>query len=294
MNISLIVNPNAGKKRGLDAAGLASSLLHETGIGVETFISQKPGGTLEIAKDIDLDETDGVLAVGGDGTLFEIINGLLSQRGSLDIPIGQIPVGTGNSFIKDLGIATVEESVQHVIRGSSREIDLGLFTSGDESWYFVNLLGAGFVSDVAYKAKQFKAFGALGYVAGVMEALKNLRAVPSKITIDGTTFSRNMQFIEICNSRYTGGAMMMAPGAAIDDGLLDIVLLNRITRRRLLYLFPSLFKGTHVDAEEVEVIQGKRITVETEIPLPLTPDGETFGTTPISVEVVPKKIRMFC
>ena len=88
--------------------------------------------------------------------------------------------------------------------------------------------------------------------------------------------------------------MMMAPGAQIDDGKFDVVLLNRITRRKLLKLFPSIFSGTHIEDESVEVLRGTKVSLETETPLALTPDGETFGETPIEAEVLPGAVTMFC
>ena len=111
--------------------------------------------------------------------------------------------------------------------------------------------------------------------------------------IDGKTIERYCIFVKICNSRFTGGNMMVAPAAAIDDGLLDIVLLNRISKAPPLKLFPRIFKGTHVQAESVEVFRGKKIVLRTENPLPLTPDGETFGYTPIEVSIFPRKVEMF-
>ncbi|MBN2510247.1 MAG: diacylglycerol kinase family lipid kinase [Spirochaetales bacterium] len=294
MKISMIVNPNAGKKKGLAAAERASIVLREAGFEVETFISQKPGETLALARDLDIRGTDGILAVGGDGTLFEVINGLLTERKDIPVPLGQIPVGTGNSFIKDLGILSVEDAVAKVVGGNTRQVDLGRFTAGGESWYFINLLGAGFVSEVAYRAKQFKMFGPLAYVGGVFSALTALKAVPSRITIDGKVHSRDLLFIELCNSRYTGGDMLMAPGAAIDDGLFDIIVMSKATRRRVLQLLPLIFTGKHVQDTTIEVFQGVQVDVDTDLPLPLTPDGETFGSTPVSARMLPGRLRMFC
>ena len=117
MKICLIVNPNAGKKQGLEVADTVSGLLREAGIHTESLVSPHPGGTREIAEALDLEHWNGVVAVGGDGTLFEVINGLFSASGSLTVPVGQIPVGTGNSFSKDLEIHSVEDAVALIVQG---------------------------------------------------------------------------------------------------------------------------------------------------------------------------------
>lgn len=294
MNLALIVNPHAGNKHGLKAAHRVSGILNENGHEAHLLISEFPGNTIDIAESIDVDLFDGILAVGGDGTLFEVINGLLKNKKELKIPLGQIPVGTGNSFIKDLGVTTEEDALKAVLSGNVREIDLGEFTYSGGSHFFVNLLGSGFVSNVAYRARKYKLFGALSYILGVLEELVVLKAVDIELNIDGTMIKRKAVFTEICNSRYTGGDMLMAPGAEIDDGLLDVVVLNRITRRKLLSLFPLLFKGEHVNDDALEVFRGREISLKSEKPLMLTPDGETFGDTPIEVKVHPGKIKMFC
>ncbi len=294
MNLALIVNPHAGNKHGLKAAHRASGILNENGHEAHLLISEFPGNTIDIAVSIDVKIFDGILAVGGDGTLFEVINGLLKNKKELKIPLGQIPVGTGNSFIKDLGVLTEDDALKAVLSGNFREIDLGEFTYSGGSHHFINLLGTGFVSNVAYRARKYKLLGSLSYILGVLEELIVLKAVDIELKIDGTLIKRKAVFTEICNSRYTGGNMLMAPGAEIDDGLLDVVVLNRISRRKILSLFPLLFKGEHVDDDAVEVFKGKEISLRCEKPLMLTPDGETFGDTPIDVRVHPGKIKMFC
>jgi YegS/Rv2252/BmrU family lipid kinase len=231
--------------------------------------------------------------VGGDGTLSEIINGLYAGSGSISIPLGQVPVGTGNSFIKDLDIHSVEDAVSALVRGETRDIDLGHFECDAGAYYFANLLGAGFVTNVALRAGKYKKLGALSYILGVFEETVRLEPTPLSIDIDGRLIERDGIFVEICNSRFTGGNMMMAPSARVDDGLLDVVVLSRVSRGRLLKLLPTIFKGTHTDAPEVEVFRGATVNVRAATPLALTPDGEIFGHTPIRVSMHPGAIKVF-
>ena len=293
MRICLIVNPHAGKKQGLAAAKTAARLLGDADIEAEILVSSWPGQTVELASGLDQSAWDGVVAVGGDGTLFEMINGILASSNPPAVPVGQIPVGTGNSFLKDLGVESVEDGVDRLMKGKVRKIDLGHFSSAAGDFYFVNLLGAGFVSNVAYRAGKYRAFGAFSYILGVVEEVIGLTSTPVTLNIDGRVIERDCVFVEICNSRFTGGNMMMAPSAEIDDGLLDVVVLSRVSRLTILKLLPTIFEGKHVDAPAVEVFRGRRILLRSERPLSLTPDGETFGETPIDVTVHRHKLEIF-
>ncbi|MBN1154729.1 diacylglycerol kinase family lipid kinase [candidate division KSB1 bacterium] len=294
MNLLLIVNPVAGKNRGEKALQRALPLLEKKRIHYDVKTSDFAGATVEIARQLDPSKYDGVIAVGGDGTLFEMLNGLLKSKPNLELPIGQIPVGTGNSFIKDLAIETIDDAIEKIAGGKHRKIDVGSFKYPEGEHYFINLLGTGFVSNVAHRAGRYKALGPLSYVLGVFGEVARLRSVPMELTVDGKVFTRDYIFAEICNSTKTGGNMIMAPEAKIDDGLLDVILLNNLSKVNLLKLFPQIFKGTHVADSHVESFRGKQIKIVTDVPQRLTPDGEVFGTTPIEVSILPQKVAMFC
>jgi diacylglycerol kinase (ATP) len=294
MKLFLILNPTAGKNKGERAIAKATPLLEKAGIQFELKISEFSGHAIKIAEEFDPSKYDGIVAVGGDGTLFEILNGLLKSNPDFDLPIGQIPVGTGNSFIKDLGIHTIEDAVEKIVGGKTQQVDAGHFKYPEGENFFINLLGTGFVSNVAHQAGKYKALGPLSYIIGVFEEVIQLKSVPLELTIDGKVYQRDYIFTEICNSTKTGGNMIMAPDAKIDDGLLDVILLNDISKFNLLKVFPQIFKGTHVNDSHVETFKGKHIKIVTETPQRLTPDGEVFGTTPIEVSILPNKITMFC
>ncbi len=294
MKLFFIVNPAAGKNKGLKAIKTAIPLLEQKGIPLEVSTSEFPGHATEIAQKFDPSKFDGIIAIGGDGTLFEILNGILKTHHDFDLPIGQIPVGTGNSFIKDLGIQTIKDAVEKISGGKTRKVDVGFFKYPEGEYYFINLLGTGFVANVAHRAGKYKALGPLSYVFGVFEEVVQLRSVPMEMTIDGKVYQRDYIFAEICNSTKTGGNMIMAPDAKIDDGLLDVILLNKISKFNLIKVFPQIFKGTHVLDSHVETFKGRHIKIVTQTPQRLTPDGEVFGSTPIEVLILPQKITMFC
>ena len=294
MPFCIIVNPNAGRKKGLAESRHLQDALDRQGTEYDTFISEAPGQDMELARRINPSAYEGIIVVGGDGTLFEVLNGLFAERDRLEIPLGVIPVGTGNSFIRDLNITDRQQAVDAILSGRTRDVDLGTFTCSDGRFCFINLLGAGFVSNVAHRALRYKRLGALSYVAGVLEELIVMKPVTVRLEIDGTVHRREVLFVEICNSRFTGGNMMMAPEASIDDGLFDIVLASPMSRIKLLRLFPSIFKGRHVEDPLIEVFRGASVKLKADRPMSLTPDGETFGTTPLEAGIQAGKIRMFC
>jgi len=262
-------------------------------VQVETIYSEYRGHLIQIAEREVRGNWDGIAAVGGDGTLFEVINGMMQGDSRLPIPLGVIPVGTGNSFSRDLDIKTHEDAIAKIISGTTRKVDLGFCRAADRSFYFINILGFGFVADVAQKAALYKKWGALSYVIGVFIITRNLRSYPLECEIDGHRLQRDNIFVEICNSSKTGGDMIMAPQARIDDGLLDVVILNKVSRSRLLSALPKIFKGTHVHMPDVETFQAREMRFHPNQAKVLTPDGEIIGQTPITVSVLGGKLQVF-
>ena len=293
MKLLLVTNPAAGKGKGLDVSEQAAQFLKSNDIEPVVTVSEYPGHVNELMRTVDVDRNDGIVAVGGDGTLFELINGLLGTHETLSIPLGQIPVGTGNSFIKDMGIQTPDDALKKILSRNTKPVDVGFFSYQGGEHYFINILGFGFVANVAHRARKYKMFGGLSYIFGVLEEVIILSSTHLDITVDGKTYHRENTFVEISNSTCTGGDMIMAPDAKIDDGYLDVVLLNKVSRIKLLKAFPKIFKGTHVEMDEVEVFKARHIIAKTDNPQILTPDGEVFGSTPIEVKVLPEKVRMF-
>lgn len=293
MRLCLIVNPNAGRRASVAIASRVTAELERAGIDSATLVSSRVGETRTLAARLDVAEWDGVVAVGGDGTLFDVVNGLLDARDEIPLPVGQIPVGTGNSFIRDLGVESVEDALVPILAGTTRRVDLGRFTSSAGEYAFVNLLGAGFVSDVAHRASRYKGRGTLSYLLATLREVMRLAPATVTLTVDGRVIEREAIFVEICNSRYTGGAMMMAPDALIDDGLFDVVVARAMPRRTVLALLPLIFSGRHVESPLVEVFRGAHVTLVADRPLALTPDGETFGTTPITATIAPGAVELF-
>jgi YegS/Rv2252/BmrU family lipid kinase len=287
----IIANPHAGHGRGARALSEVEAYMAERRMAHRTVVSSHPGHVTELAAEAAGRGESPLVLVGGDGTLFEALNGMV--KAGRFIPVAQIPLGSGNSFIKDLGIESVEDGLRALTEGRTRAVDIGRVRSAAGEYHFVNLVGAGFVADVASRAVAFKLFGDFSYTIGVLIGLLTLRATPLRLTVDGTESVRDAVFIEVCNSRKTGGDMIMAPAAEVDDGLFDVVIARAMNRRTLLKLFPLIFTGEHVKDPHVETFRCSRISVSFDVPRKVTPDGEIIGTTPLDIEVVPRKLEVF-
>jgi len=293
VKLILLINPSAGKHKGVKTANQAIDTFQKQGIEVEFFYSEYQGHLIELTRKVVEKENQGIVAIGGDGTVFEVINGMMQADKSLPNPLGIIPVGTGNSFSKDLSIHSTEEAIQNIISGKTRPVDLGKCRYKDQLFYFINVLGFGFVADIVKQALSYKKLGDLSYVIGVFLTLKNLESYQLDFEIDGINYQRENIFVEICNSRMTGGNMLMSPQTEIDNGYLDVVLLNKISKFGIVQAFPKIYKGTHISMKEVEVIRGKEMIFKPTVKKTLTPDGEIIGQTPIKLSILPRKIQIF-
>jgi YegS/Rv2252/BmrU family lipid kinase len=293
--------------RGRKVLKHATEWLAQNGIATHQLISQYAGHLFQALPPLLKDDWQTILVLGGDGTLFEVINICLeSTRERFTTPLAVIPGGTGNSFSKDLASKntrgnTLSDFLRKVTHGMPQAVDVARcrFNNGIEigrSWhknefYFINVLGTGFVAEVNHCARGFKKLGMLGYAVSVLAKLADLHAYQMRLVLDGQVVDRPNTFIAICNSRYIGGNMKIAPEANIHDSMLDIVVANSISRWELIRAFPQIFSGTHTSHPEVEVFRARHVSVETDPPSLLTPDGESLGATPIQVEILPGKLH---
>lgn len=290
----LIYNPQAGHRRAEKMLPDVEKCLNENGIEFDLQLTDYPEHATEITSKIDLRPYAGVIAGGGDGTLFEVVNGLFRNKARKTPPLGILPIGTGNAAARDLNLDSEkwQEAVKIIAAGRTRGVDLGRFTSHGQTYYFINILGLGFVADVTKTAKSLKIFGNVSYTLGVLWQTLRLPLHDLSIEIDGKTYKRRNLFVEISNTRYTSN-FLMAPDAEIDDGFLDVTLANKMGRIRLLSVFPKVFTGEHVGEKEVEQFKAKKISIKTDPPKVLTPDGELIGITPIEVECMHKALDVF-
>ncbi len=294
MKILLIYNPQAGHQRAKKLLNQVESYFKQKEIEFELFLTDYPRHATEFIAKSDFSQFDGIIAAGGDGTLFEVINGYFQNSLKKRIPVGVLPVGTGNAFARDLNIESSQwkEAIDIISLNKPKKVDVGKYITENKTYYFLNILGLGFVADVGETARHLKLLGNISYTIGVLYRTLLLNTHQLTIEIDGQTYERENIFVEISNSKYTAD-FLMAPNAENDDGYLDITLLGKITRTKLLKFFPKVFTGEHIHFEEIETFKAKKINVTTIPQKILTPDGELFGKTPIEVECLHQAVEVF-
>jgi diacylglycerol kinase (ATP) len=294
MKVLLVYNSYAGHGHAGKILPQVEAALTDFGIEFDLQLTNYPGHGIEITQNADLSLYDGLIAAGGDGTLFEVINGYFHNTGDVRIPIGILPVGTGNAFARDLeqDVTNWMEAIQIIADRKTRKVDVGKYHSHGQDYYYLNILGIGFVADVTRIAHKLKMFGNISYTLGVFYRTIFLSADKMSVKIDGQQFERECTFIEISNTRYTAN-FLMAPNAVIDDGLLDVTIAKKLSRRRLLYCFPKIFTGEHILLPEVETFQAKSIKIVSTKPKVLSPDGELIGITPVEIECLKQAVEVY-
>ncbi len=168
----------------------------------------------------------------------------------------------------------------------------------EDDYYFINIIGMGFVVDAGRTTMKIKKLGKSAYTLTTLWQTAKLKKYPIKLTLTDKNnqievIDQDLVFVEVANSRYTGTSFLIAPEAKINDGLLDVIILKKISRAKTLRLFPSIYSGKHINYEEVECRQVKSISIETPKPMPLMPDGEFLGQTPVTINCIEQTLGIF-
>ncbi|MBC8375993.1 MAG: diacylglycerol kinase family lipid kinase [FCB group bacterium] len=290
----IIYNPWAARGRAGKLLPQIEAYLQEIDLASDILITDHHGHGMELVKEADFSHYSAVIAAGGDGTLFEVINGYFGNNSSKRIPVGVIPVGTSNAFVKDMELHDHDwKSALDIIKaGKTQKFDVGRFANQGQTWYYLNILGVGLVADIVATANKLKSLGSISYTLGSFYHILRLKTFQVKLDLDGLLIERENVFVEISNSRYTGN-YLMAPAAKTDDGLLDITILGPKSRIGLMRSFPKIITGEHIHMEEVECFQASHIGIESNIPKVLTPDGELMGSTPLEIDCLKQAIDVF-
>jgi diacylglycerol kinase (ATP) len=291
----MLFNPLAhGGRAGRDL-GLIQQVAGERGLQLDTHVAVDANAAQQWLAEQDLSACEGVIAAGGDGTLFQTLNGLMQHPEESRPPLGVLPIGTGNAFSRDLGLASGDwrTALDRIGEGKTRGMDIGQVDCKEGRMYFLNIAGMGFVVDAGHSAKKLKGVGQAAYTLGTLWQTLRLSSHTLRMEVDGVELEQENLFAEISNSRYTGTSFLIAPGAAIDDGLLDLTLLEKLSRTRLLRLFPSIYSGKHVEYPEISVIQGRHFRIMEPKAYPMMMDGEFIGSTPAEIRCLPGAIRVF-
>ena len=267
--------------------------MEQRGVELDIAFTEAPRHATELARAAAADGRRRFLSVGGDGTAAELVNGLVDAGVSEECEIAMLPLGTGNSFLRDFGLTDTERAVDAVARGDSTPIDVLRLTHAEGVIHFINTMGTGFVARAGELTNdRFKFLGAAGYIAAVLVCVARLRYEKNTLRYAGTTDDATTVLTSFSNSQFTGGSMRMAPDAQVADGLLDVVRAGRLGRAALVAAFARIFAGTHTDLDDVWTRQVDRVEFVDPSSQAVLIDGDLFHLTPLSIDVLPGALRL--
>ncbi|MBN2211332.1 MAG: diacylglycerol kinase family lipid kinase [Sedimentisphaerales bacterium] len=288
----LIVNPHGGRKKSRVILEKIAPVFAEAGHELDVRETRYAGHARIMANTLNFNEHKGLCAIGGDGTMHEIINGMLTRSDGRKIPLGLVAGGTGNSFMHDLDCLDPLEAARRIIAGNLRKLDIAHVRANGEIIYGFNIIGWGLPTHINLRAEKLRWLRGQRYnVASLIEIMKNTRRL-AKIEIEGHTIAGDFGLILACNTIHAGNAMKIAPLAQMDDGMIDLLIVRKAGRRKLLSLFSKIFKGGHVGDPVVVYHQVREFSI---VPLEnhiLNIDGELVGNTPIHVTMLPGEVEV--
>ena len=294
--VHLLVNPYSGKKKGRSVAQRVIELVKEAGVDIEASYSAYSGHLVTMASALVLGKGDLIAVVGGDGSLSETITGrmLLGRKEKDTFAI--IPAGTGNSHAHDLGLSSVEQAVEALLRGQRQDLDLAKVelteglpgATGDTMVrYSHNLVTWGLGVDSTIQAEKMRWMGPIRYDVGILMAIMANRRRTATLRLDDRIITDDFTLFLVQNTQTGGSMLPLAPGASTDDGLMDIGILKKMTRRDVLKAFGMLKKeGRHVFHPRVDYHRFTSLSIETEQPTAINIDGENIGSTPLHMTVL--------
>jgi diacylglycerol kinase (ATP) len=296
-----IVNPAAGGGRGRKILSSALERLRTGGVKVDVVETRGAGDASRLAREAYGRGQRRFIAVGGDGTSYEVVNGLFPEAGA-DVrsagraregarpTLGFLPLGTGNSFLRDFSDRGVEHAIESLIAGRTRACDVLRLRHRAGVIHYINLLSVGFPADVAnLRARRFRGQGELGYVISIFLGLARLQRRPFPVRVDGETEfdRRRCLFLTFNNSKFTGGTMMIAPKAEVNSGRIEYVRWGAIGRLGLIRNLPKLYDGTHIEHRMAERKAVTRVEFELDAPVDLMVDGEVLTLHCEELDVLP-------
>lgn len=288
----VILNPSSGRERGPDHVELLTTRLKHRYDEVAIVVTSGEGDAERAATMAVADGCDALFVAGGDGTLNEAMNGLVTAGGLAEVVVGIIPFGTGNDFAAALGIPLeTEPALEILLEGRERPVDLGEVNGR----VFVNTSGGGFIAEVsAAVTPHLKTIaGRLAYLIGSAQVLFEFEPVGASVTLSPglVQVSRPLYAFAVCNSRLIAGGRLIAPNAVIDDGLLDVCLIEAMSAIEFVALARKVADGEHVKDPRVLYYQAQSVRVELDRAVHVNTDGEVFEDIRCDYRVLPGAAR---
>jgi len=287
VKLQIIANPKAGHGKGPGNIARLRSLLRLLDINYEILETTAAGEATEIAQDLAKKEQDRIIVLGGDGTISEVVNGILGTP----VELGMICVGTGNDIARSLGIPynNLKASLEVILAGKTKMVDIGM----ENDRCFVSALGIGLAANIAVRANAMKTLkGPVAFFVAAYQAIGSLESFPLRLTLDSRKMEVECVAVLIQNSCYCGGGLLLAPQASMTDGLLDVVVIEKTGRVELMFNFPRLYKGKHLKHPKFRAYQAKTVNIESSVRIDKMFDGDIFGKTPVSAKIAESSVRM--
>jgi len=289
-----IVNSTAGRGKTGKMLSELITALNDLSFDYEIEVTKAPLHAIEITRRYVKNGFRKIVAVGGDGTVNEVVNGIMKSRKADEIQFGVIPKGGGNDFARNLHLdSNIERSLKVLLRGDTKEVDVGRI----ENNYFINALGIGFDAEVAENSKVIRILNGLPrYLLAILKTLFKLKARKIQIELNNEKFERSILLMSIGNGISAGSGFLLTPNAIIDDGVYDICIIKALPALRIFKLLPTAIKGDHINYPEVEIKQASLIKIKTDYPIPVYYDGEIpvlKNPLELEIELLQQKLQTF-
>lgn len=295
--IGIIVNPAAGAGRGRARWTEFKAGFHRSDVLEEVLFTSQPGEAVRLAQDLAR-ECDVVVAAGGDGVVFEVASGIL-RSGAADTRMGIVPVGTGNDTAILCGIADMERARQALAGTRTQALDVIRIRCVNQgkpvTYYSLLYASVGIIGEVLKQVtpRVKRVFGRrLAYPVGALRAIWKYRAPQMCVTCDGQTWEKRFLLLCASNAEVSGGGMRLAPGARMDDGLLDVNLAETLSRRAAAALIWRMSRGQLISHPKLRFFNARAVAVEADPPIEVQADGEIIGQTPAQFEIMPGALRV--
>ena len=297
--ILLIANPASGQHRGERRLAQASERLASLGHAVTATLTESAGHATRLAKS-NAPDFEIIAALGGDGTVNEVANGLMALEPGERPALATLPLGTGNDVALTFGLAHFETAIGALSNGSTRTLDVirvQLIRDGKPvTRHALLFVAAGFAAEVIRKTgpRVKRIFGRrFSYSVGLFRALASFRAPEFTVKWNGQEKQETMFQVCAGNTEFAaGGVMRISPGALPDDGLLNISLVGSLGRLQIIRQFPSILSGRYVENERVDYFTGKRLEIDAVPSVEIQADGDIIGTTPATIDLLPDALRL--
>lgn len=302
MKTQLIINPIAGHGTMLRRWGQIETLLQAEHFACDAVFTERHEHGIELARRAVEAGYDLVVAVGGDGTLNEVVNGMMADGKPLNpaAALGVITSGTGGDFARTAGISRdpLAAARQLARATTTRPIDLGemiLTREGKEARrYFANIAGMGFDAEVAERIETQGKYGGgtIPYLSTLISTISTYQNKDVDLAIDAQPVQGRMNSVIVCNGKFFGGGMMVSPNAVLDDALFHVILLGDLTTLDVLANTPKIYNGTHLTHPKISEYTARQVRVESKQRMLIQADGEFIGPGPATFRILPAALRL--